>query len=346
MLGKAKQSPRVTPNRKTEKSAVSSSKKVTPTGKSPLKLKNLCSVTPTQRNVVAKEEKPAETPSQMESRIRCELRLEMLVRMREMQDYYESKIADLTEAMDNDSYTISALYGNDNSDSESSENKVNPEILEITKKIEEAVAKRDQLLKILDEKKRQNAAIAQEIQAGAAQNAKLIEQRNGLQMRVDALRKQKQDEDLRINAAKEEQQRFEFLASESANEENIQAPVVRKDSSSSSLQRGMSQKSVDKITTIKEEASQSKSSKLNPHDSSKKDKKPKSKIVKGSENSNVDQNSLNIAKKIPKENTVTNVPVNIAPQRSITDTVGEFNQKPYRMKITAQLVHKAKKNKD
>lgn len=305
MIGKAKQSPRVTPNRKADKSAASSSKKVTPTGKSPLKLKNLVSVTPTQRNLAAKEEKTAETPAQMESRIRCELRLEMLVRMREMQDYYESKIADLTEAMDSDSYTLTALCGDSESAQSSPESKVNPEILEITRKIEEAVARRDQLLKQLDEKKRQNVAINQEIESTNSQNAKLIEQRNGLQMRVDALKKQKQDEDLKINAAQEEQKRFEFLEKESKNETAEQqqaAPKVEK-----------------------------------------KEQPRTKKLSKSGENANPGQVERGSMKRIPREPQIPSAAPSSA--RNPTDTVGEFNQKPYRMKITPVLVHKAKHNK-
>ncbi|EAY13829.1 hypothetical protein TVAG_043890 [Trichomonas vaginalis G3] len=347
MTGKAKQSPRITPNRNAEKSATTSSKKVTPTGKSALKLKNLCSVTPPTRNANTKEEeKVAEPLSQIESRIRCELRLEMLIRMREMQDYYESKIADLTEAMDADSYTISALYENGQSESDSSKNKVNPEILEVTKEIEESVAKREEYFKLLDEKKRHIAVINQEIQATEAENFKLREERNRLQMRVDALRKQKQDEDLRINASNEEQKRKEFLAKECKNEDNDQATKSDKESSTSLAQKKTSKKSVEKQSSMKEDSRKANQNKVLSRETSKADKVKKPDNVGKSENSKSEQNSIDSSKKVSKDVSARKINENASRSRTKLDTVGEFNQKPYQIKITPQLVHKAKKNKD
>ena len=328
MNSKTGHTPRITPS-KTERTTVKSDKKVTPTTKSPLKLRNLCSVTPNSKTTHTKTEMN-ETNAQMEARIRCQLRLEMLVRMREMQDYYESKIADLTEQMDSDSPTLSAIRdANNQMDIEAQKNQAQIETLK--QQIEEMKKNNLELEKKLQEQKERNIQSSKEIENAQIFNSKLTEQKNSLQMRVDALKKKRQEDELRENAEREEKLRRELLEKEMQEQEAKTQEEQKKETKSVKTPRSQMKHDVAKAS---KRGKENMNASQNPAQSSLKGSSFKNESTKSRHNSN---NSNNGSSQPNRK--IDNAPIGAAGGSS---GMSELSKPPYRMKITPHLAHKAK----
>ena len=315
MTSKATPSPRVTPSR-SENRGAAADKRVTPIGKSPLKLRNLCSVTPPSSRATPNKTERTESDAQLEARIRCQLRLDMLLRMREMQDYYETKIADITEQMDSESFTLSAV-DDINNNQEVVDQKTKQEIEKLKQQIAEAQTLKEELAKRLEAQKHQKEAVSQEIENEQTINSKLIEQKNGLQMRVDAMKKKIQDDQIKANALKEEQLRKEKLEKEAKEEQTKEKKEAPLKPEKASIPK-KAEKTAKKTVTSELKKSTSKS---------------------GKENLNGNQTSARASK---KETKTTKTAASPAPASS---GMSELSKPPYRMKITPQLAHKAKINK-
>ena len=347
MSSKVSRTPKNTIN-KTEKAqaASKSDKKLTPTTKSPLRLRNLCSVTPNSKATPTKTE-VEETNAQMEARIRCQLRLEMLVRMREMQDYYESKIADLTEQMDNESPTLSAIKDIGNAiDVETAKNQ--EEIEKLKQEIADLQSSNLELEKQLQAQKEKNIESTKEIENAQIVNSKLIEQKNGLQMRVDALKKKRQEDELKEQAEKEE------LLRKQAMEKEIEEEAYKQKENTNKEQTQQKSASKNQKTAN--------GSKLTPKSQSRIDNKNTTKTSalskKGKENANENQNSgkassmKSIKQNMPnvsnqnKGNSFSNQNKQKSEKTNLNSNgMNELNKPPYRMKITPHLAHKAKNAK-
>jgi uncharacterized protein YhaN len=102
--------------------------------------------------------------------------------------------------------------------------KTKQEIEKLKQQIAEAQALNNELAQKLEAEKQQKSIITQEMETEQAANQKLIEQKNGLQMRVDAMKKKIQDDEIRANALKEEKLRKKKLEQE-AKKEAKQASV-------------------------------------------------------------------------------------------------------------------------
>ena len=349
MSSKTSRTPKTTLN-KTEKGQTTSKseKKLTPTTKSPLRLRNLCSVTPNSKATPTKAD-VEETNAQMEARIRCQLRLEMLVRMREMQDYYESKIADLTEQMDNESPTLSAIKDVENAiDVESVKNQ--EEIEKLKQQIAEIQSSNLELEKQLQVQKEKNIQSTKEIENAQVTNSKLIEQKNGLQMRVDALKKKRQEDELKENADKEEILRKQEIEKAIEEEESKQKGNTNKEQTQQK-QTTKNQKSSTKSTTTPKS--------LNKQENKTQITKSTTLAKKGKENANENQNSGKASSMKSIKHNIQNV-TNQNKGNSFSNKtqkndksnnnlnsngMNELNKPPYRMKITPHLAHKAKNAK-